>query len=173
MAIGVFWEDIKAGAAAALSQTAAGAWQSIVDGATGLWESVVAAFSDRQQAAVDAFNGIVDSIVSVWNELIDKLLPNQMNLGAILWRHKVHNRRLRLIMVEQRVRSIHAGYLLIVRLSSGNHIWTTASDREDCRGLRKSDLHVIEKGLHAVSSEESAQFLTPKSVDPGRKISKA
>ncbi|RVC76077.1 hypothetical protein EN766_14605, partial [Mesorhizobium sp. M2A.F.Ca.ET.046.02.1.1] len=76
VAIGVFWEDIKAGAAAAwefITSGAAGAWQAIVDGATGLWESIVAAFGEGQQAAVDAFNGIVDSIVSAWNGLVDKL----------------------------------------------------------------------------------------------------
>ncbi|RWC12364.1 MAG: phage tail tape measure protein [Mesorhizobium sp.] len=76
VAIGVFWEDIKAGAAAAwqfITDGAAGTWQAIVDGATGLWESIVGAFNGGQQAAVDAFNGIVDSIVSAWNGLVDKL----------------------------------------------------------------------------------------------------
>ncbi|TSE07581.1 hypothetical protein C1D09_018795 [Mesorhizobium intechi] len=76
VAIAVFWDDIKTGAAAAwefITSGAAAAWQSIVDGAIGLWQGIVAAFGDGQQAAVDAFNGIVESIVSVWNSLIDRL----------------------------------------------------------------------------------------------------
>ncbi|MFC3323326.1 hypothetical protein [Mesorhizobium cantuariense] len=76
IAIGVFWEDIKAGAATAwqfITDGAAGAWQGIVDGATGLWEGIVAAFGQGQQTAVAAFMGIVDAITNAWNGLIDKL----------------------------------------------------------------------------------------------------
>ncbi|RWI90523.1 MAG: hypothetical protein EOR22_23560 [Mesorhizobium sp.] len=74
--IGVFWEDIKSGAAAAwdfITKGAAGAWQAIVDGVTGLWESIVGAFQSGQQSAVDAFNSIVDAITDAWNGLIDRL----------------------------------------------------------------------------------------------------
>ncbi|MCH4560345.1 hypothetical protein [Mesorhizobium jarvisii] len=76
IAIAVFWDDIKAGAAAAwqfITEGATAAWQSIIDGATGLWESIVSAFGEGQQMAVDAFNGIVDGIVNAWNGLVDQL----------------------------------------------------------------------------------------------------
>ncbi|RUU11028.1 hypothetical protein EOD23_11570 [Mesorhizobium sp. USDA-HM6] len=74
--IGVFWEDIQAGAAATwqfITEGATAAWQAIVDGATGLWDSIVSAFGEGQQMAVDAFNGIVDAIVNAWNGLVDRL----------------------------------------------------------------------------------------------------
>ncbi|RJT36109.1 hypothetical protein D3227_20555 [Mesorhizobium waimense] len=74
--IGVFWEDIKAGAAATwqfISDGAAGAWQAIVDGATGLWNNIVGAFQEGQQLAVDAFNATVEAVVEVWNSLVARL----------------------------------------------------------------------------------------------------
>ncbi|MER9840146.1 hypothetical protein NKJ59_02650 [Mesorhizobium australicum] len=74
--IGVFWEQIKAAAAAAwqfISDGAAAGWQAIVEGATSLWQGIVAAFGEGQQAAVNAFNGIVDAITSAWSGLIDRL----------------------------------------------------------------------------------------------------
>lgn len=76
IAIAVFWDDIKAGAAATwqfISDGAAAAWQAIVDGATGLWDSIVSAFQEGQQAAVDAFNSIVDSIIEIWTALSSRL----------------------------------------------------------------------------------------------------
>ncbi|TIQ11005.1 phage tail tape measure protein [Mesorhizobium sp.] len=74
--IGVFWEDIQAGAAATwqfITDGASSAWNAIVDRAAGLWEGIVAAFQDGWQMAVDAFNGIVDAITNAWSGLVDRL----------------------------------------------------------------------------------------------------
>lgn len=76
IAIAVFWEDIKAGAAATwqfITSGAAAAWQAIVQGATDLWSQIVGAFQTGQQSAVDAFNGIVDAIVAAWGGLVESL----------------------------------------------------------------------------------------------------
>ncbi|MBZ9927760.1 hypothetical protein FJW04_21930 [Mesorhizobium sp. B2-7-3] len=76
IAIGVFWADIQAGAAAAwqfITEGASAAWEAIVQGASDLWAQIVNAFQGGQQQAVDAFNGIVESIVSAWNGLVDRL----------------------------------------------------------------------------------------------------
>lgn len=76
IALVVFWDEAKAGAAAGwgyIADTATAAWQTIVDGVTGLWESIVGAFREGQQSAIDAFNGIVEAIVEAWNGLVERL----------------------------------------------------------------------------------------------------
>lgn len=74
--IGVFWEDIKAGAAAAwqfVQDGAAAAWSAIVAGATDLWAQIVGAFQEGQQFAVDAFNAIVAGILDLWTAASNRL----------------------------------------------------------------------------------------------------
>jgi hypothetical protein len=74
--IGVFWDNIVAGAAAAwqfIQDGAAAAWGAIVQGATDLWAQIVGAFQSGQQAATDAFNAVVDAVVQAWNGLTDRL----------------------------------------------------------------------------------------------------
>ncbi|ESY16290.1 MULTISPECIES: hypothetical protein [unclassified Mesorhizobium] len=74
--IGIFWEDIKAGAAAAwqfIQDGAAVAWGAIVQGATDLWGQIVGGFQEGQQMAVDAFNAVVDAVVQTWDALRDRL----------------------------------------------------------------------------------------------------
>ncbi|RVD36781.1 hypothetical protein EN741_24920 [Mesorhizobium sp. M4B.F.Ca.ET.019.03.1.1] len=88
--IGVFWEDLKAGAAAAwefITNGAAGAWQAIVAGATGLWQGIVSAFSDGQEAAVTTFNDIVTAITDAWNGLIERLgqIAGQIVDAIVRW----------------------------------------------------------------------------------------